>query len=66
MAKELDMHYLPAVNMDHYLINEYGFDMRKLDALLPEDAHSFDNNNFLKTPDHKNVATYQWHLFRLK
>lgn len=66
LAKDLDMHYIPAANMDTLFINPYGYDMRKLDHLLPENAQTFDTNNFLQDPKHINVACYQLHMYKLK
>lgn len=66
LAQDLDMLFVPGVNMDDYFINAYGFDMRKLDPLLPVKARSFDTNDFLKDPNHINVAAYQFHMLRLK
>lgn len=66
LATDLDMHYVPDANMDDFLINPYGFDLRQLDHLLPENARTFDTNNFLKDPKHVNVATYQMHMCKLK
>lgn len=66
IAKDLDMHYVADANMDDYFVNEYGFDLRKLDHLLPEHARTFDTNDFLKNPKSINVAAYQLHMCKLK
>lgn len=60
------MLYVPEANMDLYYINPYGYDMRQLDPDLPEDTRSFDTNNFLRDPKHKNVAFYQLHMYKLR
>jgi len=66
LAKDLDMHFLPGPTMDRYFINSYGYDMRKVDHLLPENARTFDVNNYLKDPRHINVAVFQLHMYRAK
>lgn len=66
LAKELDMLYVPEANMDAYYINPYGYNMRQLDHDLPEDTRSFDTNNFLRNPNHINVAFYQLHMYKLR
>ncbi|KAJ8929509.1 hypothetical protein NQ314_017802 [Rhamnusium bicolor] len=43
LACELEMLYLPEANLDMTYINDYGFDLRTLDAQLPESCRSFDN-----------------------
>lgn len=59
LATELEMKYFPEATMDGYYINSYGYDLRKLDPQLPPSMQSFDVNNFLQNPNHKNVATFQ-------
>lgn len=59
LAAELEMKHFPEVNLDSFYINSYGYDLRKLDPQLPESMKSFDVNNFLKDPMHRNVATFQ-------
>uniref|UniRef100_A0AAG5DME2 NADH dehydrogenase [ubiquinone] 1 alpha subcomplex subunit 10, mitochondrial n=1 Tax=Anopheles atroparvus TaxID=41427 RepID=A0AAG5DME2_ANOAO len=59
LASELEMKYFPEVSMDNYYINPYGYDMRKLDHLLPPTMQSFDVAKFLQDPTHRNVATFQ-------
>lgn len=59
LATELEMKYFPEPTMDNYYINSYGYDLRKLDPQLPASVQSFDANNFLQNPTHKQVATFQ-------
>lgn len=66
LAKELDMHYVPHVNMDQYYINAYGFDLRTFDDRLPEGARSFDEKKFLANPSHRMTCWLQHELYSLK
>ncbi|XP_050435962.1 NADH dehydrogenase [ubiquinone] 1 alpha subcomplex subunit 10, mitochondrial [Adelges cooleyi] len=66
LADELGMHFMPDVTMDSYYINDYGYDMRKLDPQLPVNCRSFDEKNFLETPDHFNAAAFQIIKFKLR
>lgn len=66
LAEELEMKYIPEANMDLYYINSYGYDMRKLDPKMPENCRSFDVNQFLKDPTHKNVAAFQLLMYTLR
>nr|CAG4641673.1 EOG090X05NZ [Eurycercus lamellatus] len=50
LAEELDMIYIPAPTMASFYINDYGFDLRKLDHDLPESCQSYDESDFLKDP----------------
>ncbi|CAL4123523.1 unnamed protein product, partial [Meganyctiphanes norvegica] len=66
IAEDLDMLYVPEANMDMIYINDYGFDMRKLDPQLPEDARSCDISSFLKDPNQRNAAAMQFEMYRLR
>lgn len=60
------MHYVPHANMDHLLINPYGFDLRTLDHKLPKGARTFDEKNFLAEPNHRMTGTLQYSLYGLR
>lgn len=60
------MHFMPDITMDSYYINDYGFDLRKLDPQLPENCRSFDEKNFLENPEHFNAASFQLIKFKLR
>lgn len=60
------MLYVPEANMDQFYINPYGYDMRKLDAEMPQDYRSFDLSNFLRDPTSKQSATLQIRLYMLR
>lgn len=66
LANDLDMLYVPEANLDLIYINKYGYDLRKLDDQLPATCKSFDVNNFLKTPNHRSVATFQMQMYQLR
>lgn len=52
--------------MDHYYINDYGFDQRLLDPKLPESCRSMDVSTFHKDPHHRRVAGMQIILYMKK
>ncbi|KAH8407208.1 hypothetical protein KR222_010499 [Zaprionus bogoriensis] len=66
LAKELDMEYFPAVDLDLIYINPYGFDMRKLDPELPPSCRSYDVRDFWKNPNHELAALFQIRMYMLR
>lgn len=66
LAKELDMEYFPAVDLDLIYINPYGYDMRKLDPELPPSCRSYDVRNFWKDPNHSLAALFQIRMYMLR
>lgn len=66
LADLLDMHFMPDITMDAYYINDYGYDLRKLDPQLPVNIRSFDERNFLENPEHFNAAALQIIKFKLR
>lgn len=51
LAKEFDLKYFgPTTDADIYTNNPYGYDMRKLDPMLPEKAKAYDLRKFLTDP----------------
>jgi len=66
LAEEFDMLYFPEANMDMININPYGFDMRKLDAELPERVRIFDLDHFLKNPKSSRSLLWQIEQYRLR
>ncbi|KAH8311826.1 hypothetical protein KR044_008203 [Drosophila immigrans] len=66
LATELDMQYFPAVDLDLYYINPYGFDMRKLDPELPPSCRSYDIRDFCKNPSHEHAALFQIRMYMLR
>ncbi|GAB6023800.1 NADH dehydrogenase (Ubiquinone) 1 alpha subcomplex [Chamberlinius hualienensis] len=66
LAEQLDMLYLPEVTADMEYINAYGHDLRDYASLIPESIQPFDIDSFYKTPNHKNVASFQLLMYRLR
>lgn len=66
LADLLGMHFMPDSTMDTYYINDYGYDMRKLDPQLPVNCRSFDEHNFLENPSHFGAAAFQLIKFKLR
>lgn len=66
LADLLGMHFMPDITMDAYYINDYGYDMRKLDPQLPVNCRSFDEKNFLENPEHFNAASFQIIKYKLR
>ncbi|XP_037916883.1 NADH dehydrogenase [ubiquinone] 1 alpha subcomplex subunit 10, mitochondrial [Hermetia illucens] len=64
LADELEMLYVPQKNLDLFFINEYGYDMRKLDSQLPESCRSFDITNFCRDPKNRLVAGFQLRMYQ--
>lgn len=53
-------------NMDIKYINEYGYNLRQLDPQLPASCRSFDENDFLRTPNHPNAAGFQIQMLGIR
>lgn len=66
LAAELDMLYMPAATLDDIYINDYGFDLRKLDDKLPEGAKSFDVSRFCLDPTNRLVGQFQLRMYQLR
>ncbi|KAJ9594867.1 hypothetical protein L9F63_013828, partial [Diploptera punctata] len=66
LAQELDMLHMPEVTMDNLYINNYGFDMRKLDPQLPKNTRSYDEKDFCKDPNHRSAARFQVLKYKLR
>lgn len=56
LAEELDMAYFKSPTVADSYINDYGYDMRKLDDQLPESCQSYDENDFIKDPSRMHGA----------
>lgn len=66
LAEELEMLYMPQPTMDEIYINDYGFDMRKLDPQMPINDRSFDVKNFCETPNGRNCGQFQIRMYMLR
>lgn len=58
LAEELDMLYLPEVDLVNYYKNDYGQSLRDLNHLLPTSVQAFDLTDFRRNPNHPNVANF--------
>lgn len=59
LAEELDMKLMPAITIDDYYINQYGYDLRAMDPELPESCKSYDLKDFNENPTHYKAASFQ-------
>ncbi|KAG7212491.1 hypothetical protein KM043_012803 [Ampulex compressa] len=66
LAEELEMLHMPQPIFDEVYINEYGFDIRELDKLLPVDAQTCDIEKFLTNPHHRNVYPLQIQYYQMR
>lgn len=68
LADAFDMVYFPEPTMEPYFISHYGYDLRKIDDLLPPSYKCCDVNTFYANPYHQNVAKFQYrmYMFRLQ
>lgn len=66
IAAEMGMLYVPEANMDRYYINPYGWDMRRLNKILPDDVKSFDIQNFCADPRHANAGAFQLRMYIIR
>lgn len=66
LAEELEMHYVGDVTMDKMYVNDYGFDMRKLNADLPHMARCYDEKDFCRDPKNRLAANFQIEKYILR
>lgn len=66
IAAEMGMLYVPEASMDNYYINPYGWDMRRLDKILPDDVKSYDVANFCADPRHLNAGAFQLRMYIIR
>lgn len=66
IAEELEMQYFPEAHQDMYLINDRGFNYKRLDDQLPEGARSFDVDKFLQNPTYYRAACMQFEQYYVK
>lgn len=66
LADELEMHYVADATMDKMYINDYGYDMRKLDKDLPPMARTFDEKDFCRDPKNRLAANFQIEKYMLR
>lgn len=66
LADELDMVYFPQVDLESYYINDYGYDYRCLNPLLPERIRSCDWEMWHENPSRHSTIHMQYILFKLR
>lgn len=68
LADAFDLKYFPEPSMDRYFVSAYGFDLRKIDSLLPPSFKCCDIDTYYSNPHHQNVAKFQMlmYMFRLE
>lgn len=68
LAEAFDFEYFPEPTMEPYFVSTYGFDLRKIDELLPPSYKCCDVSTFYANPYHQNVAKFQFrmYMFRLE
>ncbi|XP_031626232.1 NADH dehydrogenase [ubiquinone] 1 alpha subcomplex subunit 10, mitochondrial [Contarinia nasturtii] len=66
LAADLDMHYIPQATMDDVYLNDYGYDLRELDHLLPPGAQTFCEKRFVNEPTNRLTASFQLNMYSLK
>lgn len=66
IAEAFDFEYFPEPTLDTLLISPYGYDLRKIDPLLPPSFKIVDIETFYKNPDHPNVPKFQFKMFILR
>lgn len=66
IAAEMGMLYMPEASMDQFYINPYGWDMRRLDKIMPDEIKSFDIQNFCEDPRHINTGAFQLRMYIIR
>lgn len=66
LAKELDMHVMPDVDIDDYYINEHGFDYAALNPMLPERLRNCTRDMYHENPARHSVVHMQFYYFKLR
>lgn len=66
LADELGMLYTPMIDLESYYINDYGFDYRALNPLLPERLRLCDWEMFHENPSRHSVVHMLYFIFKLR
>ncbi|XP_054719388.1 NADH dehydrogenase [ubiquinone] 1 alpha subcomplex subunit 10, mitochondrial-like [Uloborus diversus] len=66
LADAFDMLYLPEPTMENYFVSPYGYDMRKIDDILPPSYKCCDIKTFYSNPHHQNVGKFQFRMMSLR
>jgi len=68
LAEAFDFVYFPEPTLERFYVSSYGFDLRKIDDLLPPSFKCCDVSTFYANPYHQNVPKFQhlMYMFRLE
>lgn len=66
IAEEFELKHFPEPNLDQLYVDDYGFDYRTIDHLMPESLRTFDIKNFYADPHNKRVASMQFAMYALR
>lgn len=66
LADQLGMKFMPDVDLERYFINDFGFDYRALNTLLPERLRFCDFEMFHENPSRHSVIHLQQFMFKLR
>lgn len=66
IASTMGMKYIPEASMDHYYMNPYGWDMRRLDKILPDELKSYDIKDFCAKPRHLSAGAFQLRMYVIR
>ncbi|KFM73526.1 NADH dehydrogenase [ubiquinone] 1 alpha subcomplex subunit 10, mitochondrial, partial [Stegodyphus mimosarum] len=63
LAEAFDMKLFAEPDIESYFVSAYGYDIRKIDELLPPSYKCCDLSTFYKNPHHPNVTAFQFRMF---
>lgn len=66
LAEAFDFKYFPEPTLEPYFVNAYGYDIRKINDLLPPSYKCCDISTFYANPYHQNVPKMQIRMFRFR
>uniref|UniRef100_L7M3C0 NADH dehydrogenase [ubiquinone] 1 alpha subcomplex subunit 10, mitochondrial n=1 Tax=Rhipicephalus pulchellus TaxID=72859 RepID=L7M3C0_RHIPC len=66
IAEEFEMKHVPEVCLDNFYVDDYGFDCRSVNHLLPESCRFFDVKQFYQDPHNIVVAKMQLLMYTLR
>uniref|UniRef100_A0A1E1X7V4 NADH dehydrogenase [ubiquinone] 1 alpha subcomplex subunit 10, mitochondrial n=1 Tax=Amblyomma aureolatum TaxID=187763 RepID=A0A1E1X7V4_9ACAR len=66
IAEEFELKHFEEPSLDQLYVDDYGFDYRNLDHLLPPSCRSCDIKRFYQDPHNINVAVMQLHMYMLR
>lgn len=66
LADELGMKYFKEPSVNDFYVDDYGFDLRTIDHLVPESLRSCDMKRYYENPHDRNVAAMQLLMYKLR